>query len=55
MGGVRVHVDTKDTTGSAEFVVDSAEIDLLDTELTQHGGTHDARLHGNVKCTLSDQ
>lgn len=56
-GGIRdsdigIHMDAEDTTGTTKLVVDGAEIDLLDVELAKHGGTHDARLDGDVEGTL---
>lgn len=48
-------MDAEDTTGAAKLVVDSAEEDLLDTELAKHGRTHDARLDSYVKSALLDQ
>lgn len=55
MSGVGILVNAENTTSSTKLVVDSAEVDLFDTELTQHGGAHDARLDGNVESTLSDE
>lgn len=50
----RILVDAENSTGSAEFVVDGTEKHLLDAKLSQEGGTHDARFHGNIKYALVD-
>lgn len=45
-------MDIEDSTAAAEFVVDGAEIDLLDAKLTKERSTHDARLHGDIENAL---
>lgn len=55
MDPLGIHVNAEDTSRAPKLVVDGAKIDFLDAELAEHGGTHDARLNGDVEGALRDQ
>lgn len=55
MGWVGIHMDAEDATSTSKLVVDGAEIDFLDAELTQHGSTHDTRLDSDIESGIGDQ
>jgi hypothetical protein len=44
-----IHVHRHDTTGTAKAVVEAAEVDAADSELTQSRSAHDAGLDGHVE------
>jgi len=48
----RVLVDPKDPTGTPETVVETAEENTADAQLTERRGTHNAWLNGDVQISF---
>lgn len=51
---VRVLVDAEDAAGTTKFIVNSPEVYLLDAQLSEERGAHDARLNRDVEDALAD-